>query len=79
MPEIPDLSGPEAVRVGFYVCHCGTNIAATVDVKALAGYAAGLPRVAVSRDYKYMCSDPGQALIEQDIAERKLNRVVVAS
>ena len=79
MPEIPDLSGPEAVRAGFYVCHCGTNIAATVDVKALAGYAAGLPRVAVSRDYKYMCSDPGQALIEQDIAERKLNRVVVAS
>ena len=79
MPEISDLSGPEAVRVGFYVCHCGTNIAATVDVKALAGYAAGLPRVAVSRDYKYMCSDPGQALIEQDIAERKLNRVVVAS
>jgi len=79
MPEISDLSGPEAVRVGFYVCHCGTNIAATVDVKALAGYAAGLPRVAVSRDYKYMCSDPGQALIEQDIAEHKLNRVVVAS
>ena len=42
-------------------------------------YAAGLPRVAVSREYKYMCSDPGQALIEQDIADHKLNRVVVAS
>jgi heterodisulfide reductase subunit A len=79
MPEIPGLSGQDAVRVGFYVCHCGTNIAATVDVKALAAYAASLPRVAVSRDYKYMCSDPGQALIEQDIAEHKLNRVVVAS
>jgi heterodisulfide reductase subunit A len=79
MPEISLLSGPEAVRVGFYVCHCGTNIGGTVDVKALAGYAASLPRVAVSRDYKYMCSDPGQALIEQDIADHKLNRVVVAS
>ena len=79
MPEISQLSGPEAVRVGFYVCHCGTNIAGTVDVKALAGYAASLPRVAVSREYKYMCSDPGQALIEQDIADHKLNRVVVAS
>jgi heterodisulfide reductase subunit A len=79
MPETSLLSGPEAVRVGFYVCHCGTNIAGTVDVKALAGYVASLPRVAVSRDYKYMCSDPGQALIEQDIADHKLNRVVVAS
>jgi heterodisulfide reductase subunit A len=79
MPEISLLSGPEAVRVGFYVCHCGTNIGGTVDVKALAGYAASLPRVAVSRDYKYMCSDPGQALIEQDIADHKLTRVVVAS
>jgi heterodisulfide reductase subunit A len=79
MPEIAGLSGPEAVRVGFYVCHCGTNIAGTVDVKALAEYAGRLPRVAVSRDYKYMCSDPGQALIEQDIADHKLNRVVVAS
>jgi heterodisulfide reductase subunit A len=79
MPEISQLSGPEAVRVGFYVCHCGTNIAGTVDVKALADYAARLSRVAVSREYKYMCSDPGQALIEQDIAEHKLNRVVVAS
>ncbi|MGO9862771.1 MAG: CoB--CoM heterodisulfide reductase iron-sulfur subunit A family protein [Terriglobales bacterium] len=79
MPEIPRLSGPEAVREGFYVCHCGTNIAGTVDVKALAEYAGRLPRVAVSRGYKYMCSDPGQALIEQDIANHKLNRVVVAS
>ena len=36
MPEIPSVSGPEAVRIGVYVCHCGTNIAGTVDVKALA-------------------------------------------
>jgi heterodisulfide reductase subunit A len=67
------------VRIGFYVCHCGTNIAAMVDVKAVAEYAAALPGVVVSREYKYMCSDPGQELIRQDIVEHKLNRVVVAS
>ena len=66
-------------RIGFYVCHCGTNIAATVDVKAVAEYAAALPGVVVSREYKYMCSDPGQELIRQDIVEQKLNRVVVAA
>lgn len=66
-------------RVGVYVCHCGINIAATVDVDAVAEYAAGLPGVVVSRHYTYMCSDPGQALIKNDIAELNLNRVVVAS
>ena len=50
-----------------------------MDVKALAEYAATLPNVVVSRDYKYMCSDPGQELIRQDIREHKLNRIVVAS
>ena len=67
------------VRIGVYICHCGTNIAATVDVKALAEYADLLPNVVLSRDYKYMCSDPGQDLIRQDIRDRQLNRVVVAS
>lgn len=67
------------VRTGVYVCHCGTNIAGTVDVTALAQYAAGLPGVMLARDYKYLCSDPGQALIEQDIRNYKLNRVVVGS
>ena len=68
-----------AVRIGVYVCHCGTNIAGIVDCKDVAEYAAGLPHVAVSRDYKYLCSDPGQELIRQDIRELKLNRIVVAS
>ena len=66
-------------RVGVYICHCGINIAATVDVKAVAEFAAHLPGVVVSRDYTYMCSDPGQALIKDDITELKLDRVVVAS
>jgi heterodisulfide reductase subunit A len=66
-------------RIGVYICHCGTNIADKVDVEAVAEYAAGLPGVALSRHYEYMCSDPGQDLIKQDIKEQNLNRVVVAS
>jgi len=66
-------------RVGVYICHCGINIAATVDVAAVAEYAASLPGVVVARAYTYMCSEPGQSLIKNDIAELGLNRVVVAS
>jgi len=62
-----------------YVCHCGTNIAATVDVEALVRYAGSLPGVTLAREYKYMCSDPGQELIRQDIGERGLNRIIVAA
>jgi len=66
-------------RIGVYVCHCGVNIAARVDVARVAADAGELPGVVVSRDYTYMCSDPGQALIKQDIQEYDLNRVVVAA
>jgi len=66
-------------KIGVYVCHCGTNIADKVDVQAVAEFAAGLPGVVLSRAYEYMCSDPGQELIKQDIEELGLNRVVVAS
>jgi heterodisulfide reductase subunit A len=69
----------EKVRAGVYVCHCGTNIAATVDVAAVADYARSLDGVALARDYSYMCSDPGQELIQKDIQESGLNRIVVAS
>ncbi len=68
-----------ASRIGVYVCHCGINIGATVDVPAVAEYAASLPHVVVARDYMYMCSDPGQEMIQQDIRDHGLNRVVVAS
>ena len=67
------------IKTGVYICHCGTNIAATVDVAAVAGFARGLEGVVISRDYAYMCSDPGQNLIKQDVQEYDLNRVVVAS
>jgi heterodisulfide reductase subunit A2 len=66
-------------RVGVYVCDCGTNIAGVVDVEAVSNYAARLNNVAIVRHYAYMCSDPGQALIEQDIRNEGLDRVVVAS
>jgi heterodisulfide reductase subunit A len=68
-----------ASRIGVYICHCGINIAATVDAKSVAEYAAMLPHVVVARDYMYMCSDPGQDMIKQDILDHDLNRVVVAS
>jgi heterodisulfide reductase subunit A len=68
-----------ASRIGVYVCHCGINIAATVDAEGVAEYAAQLPHVVVARDYMYMCSDPGQEMIQQDIRDQDLNRVVVAS
>jgi heterodisulfide reductase subunit A2 len=66
-------------RVGFYICHCGVNIAAQVRCGEVAEYIGKHPDVVVSRDYLFMCSDPGQELIERDIAEHGLNRVVVAS
>ena len=66
-------------RIGVYICHCGTNIAGIVDVEAVTEFAQKLPFVVIARDYKYMCSDPGQELIRQDIKELGLNRIVVAS
>jgi heterodisulfide reductase subunit A len=66
-------------RIGFYICHCGINIAHKVRVKEVADYIRTLPGVVVARDYKFMCSDPGQAMIEKDIVELALDRVVVAS
>jgi len=72
-------NGNGEIRVGFYICHCGHNIAAMVDCPEVAKYVGQLPGVALSRDYKYMCSDPGQELIQKDIREFKLTRVVVAS
>jgi len=66
-------------KIGVYVCHCGANIAGTVDVEQVVEFARSLPSVVVARDYKFMCSDPGQELIKNDIREYGLNRIVVAS
>ena len=74
-----NTNGNGAPKIGFYVCHCGHNIASMVDVEEVQKFASTLPGVKVSRDYKYMCSDPGQELIQKDIKELGLNRIVVAS
>ncbi|MCS7114473.1 MAG: CoB--CoM heterodisulfide reductase iron-sulfur subunit A family protein [Nitrososphaerota archaeon] len=69
----------EASRIGVYVCHCGTNIAGTVDVKKVTEHASRLPKVVIARNHTYLCSDAGQRLIKQDVRELKLDRVVVAA
>ena len=66
-------------RIGFYICHCGINIAYKVRVQEVADFASQIPNVVVARDYKFMCSDPGQEMIENDIKKYDLSRVVVAS
>jgi heterodisulfide reductase subunit A len=77
--EKPVTTGNGGPRIGVYVCHCGTNIAGAIDVEEVARYASGLPGVEIARDYKYMCSDPGQELIKQDIRDHRLDRIIVAS
>jgi heterodisulfide reductase subunit A len=67
------------VRIGVFVCDCGSNIAGKVDTAAVREYAAGLPDVVAAVGNKYTCADPGQQEIQRAIYEHKLNRVVVAS
>ena len=66
-------------RIGVFVCHCGLNIAKTVRVSELAQFAATLPDVVVAKDYKFMCSTPGQEMIANDIKEHRLDRVIVTA
>jgi len=69
-----------AEKIGVYVCHCGSNIAGVVDVVDVARWAEDtLPNVRVARDYKFLCSSPGQEMIEKDIKDLGLTRVVVAA
>jgi len=80
MPEdLKPSNGNGQIKIGVYICHCGVNISATVDVEAVRDFIARQPNVVVARDYKFMCSDPGQGLIREDIAKLGINRVVVAS
>ncbi|HID08016.1 MAG TPA: CoB--CoM heterodisulfide reductase iron-sulfur subunit A family protein, partial [Armatimonadetes bacterium] len=66
-------------RIGVFVCHCGINIASIVDVEKVRDALAKHPGVAYSVDYRYMCSDPGQKMIQDAIREHKLTGVVVAA
>jgi heterodisulfide reductase subunit A len=74
--EHPTARSP---RIGVYVCHCGLNIARTVDCTKVAETAASLEDVVVARDIPYACSEPGQHGIKEDIAAHSLDRVVVAA
>ena len=66
-------------RIGVFVCHCGTNIAATVDVEKVAQTLGKEPGVVISTDYPYMCSQSGQDMIKAAIHEHKLTGVVICS
>ena len=79
LPVVQSTAGFGDAKVGVYVCHCGGNISDVVDVKAVAEAAGVDPNVAVSKDFLFMCSDPGQQLIIEDIEKQGINRVVVAA
>ena len=66
-------------RIGVYICHCGLNIASKVDIGAVVEFSGKLPGVVISKEYKFMCSDPGQELIKEDLTRGAIDRVVVAS
>ena len=66
-------------RIGVFVCHCGTNIAGTVDVKAVAEAMKREPGVVFATDYQYMCSQAGQNMIQDAVREHKLTGIVVCS
>ncbi|MCL2529124.1 MAG: CoB--CoM heterodisulfide reductase iron-sulfur subunit A family protein [Coriobacteriia bacterium] len=66
-------------RIGVFLCHCGTNIAATVDMTRLAEATKELPGVVYVEENKYMCSEPGQQAVKQSIIDRGIDRIVIAS
>jgi len=69
----------EEMRIGVYICHCGSNIAGVITPAEVADWAAGLPGVVHATDTLYACADSGQNLIKEDIKKYKLNRVVVSA
>jgi heterodisulfide reductase subunit A len=72
-------NGNKRLRIGVYVCHCGSNIAGVIPPKAVAEYAATLPGVVHAVDTLYACADSGQSLIKEDIQKHNLNRVVISA
>jgi len=76
---LENRGGRAIPSIGVYICHCGTNIAGVLDVKALREHASRLRDVSVARDHAYMCSEAGQELIKRDVERRGVNRVVIAA
>lgn len=77
MPQ--NIATEENLRIGVYICHCGSNIAGVIPPAEVAEYAASLPGVVRATDTLYACADSGQNLIKEDIVKYGLNRVVVAA
>ncbi len=78
-PEPPSAPDSEDLRIGVFVCHCGTNIGGFVDVPAVVEYAKTLPNVVFTTGNLYSCAEDGLATIRDSIKEHNLNRVIVAS
>ncbi len=66
-------------RVGVFICHCGTNIAAGVEIDRVVEAAKEMPGVVLATEYKYMCSEPGQEAVKEAIKEHDLDRVVIGA
>ena len=66
-------------RIGVFICWCGENISRTVDVDEVTRQVAEFPGVRSAVNYKYMCSDPGQAIVRDKIVSERLDAVVIAS
>ena len=66
-------------RVGVFVCHCGTNIKATIDIDAVVAHAQGIPGVAFAAQYTYLCAEAGQKIVQQAIIEHQLSGIVVCA
>jgi heterodisulfide reductase subunit A len=78
-PKQPESEESEELRIGVFICHCGLNIAGTLDIKELVEYAKTIPDVVYVKENRYTCADPGQEEIRKGITDFKLNRVVVAA
>ena len=74
-----DSPNPEELRIGVYICHCGTNIAGVINPAEVAEWASHLPGVVRATEALYACADSGQNLIKEDIKKYNLNRVVVSA
>ena len=67
------------MKTGIFICHCGHNIKQTIDVKKVSEYFRKFPSVTVSKDYAFVCSEPGQDMIRESIEKEGLDRVIIAS
>jgi len=78
-PKKKEAEKDEEIRIGVYTCYCGGNISDVVNCEHVKKVMSDLPNVVISRTDMSMCSDAGQAIIEKDIKEKGINRVIVGA